>query len=99
MSVTVNIYYTGRDGAARAFAEEMEQSGIAARVRAEAGCERYAYFYPADDPETVLLIDRWTDQGAIDLHHKSPMMQEIAQLREKYHLRMRVERYTELPDK
>ena len=98
MAITVNIYYTGKNGAARAFAEEMEQSGIAARVRAEAGCERYAYFYPADDPETVLLIDRWTDQAAIDLHHKTQTMQEIAQLRVKYHLKMRVERYTELSE-
>jgi len=49
-----------------------------------------------DDPETVLLIDRWRDQAAIDFHHKSPMMAQIAQLREKYRLRLRVERYTDL---
>jgi quinol monooxygenase YgiN len=27
---------------------------------------RYQYFQPLDDPETVLLIDSWTDQAAID---------------------------------
>ena len=27
MSITVNLYYTGKNGSARAFAEEMEQSG------------------------------------------------------------------------
>ncbi len=51
---------------------------------------------PLDDPETVLLIDRWRDQQALDAHHKSEMMEEIAALRKKYALRMRVERYTEL---
>ena len=49
-----------------------------------------------DDPETVLLIDQWKDQVALDIHHKSPMMKEIAKLRDKYHLRLRVERYTEM---
>ncbi len=93
MSITVNIYYTGRDGSARKFAEEMVSSGIVEEVRAEEGNLGYAYFFPMEDPETVLLIDRWRDQAAIDLHHKSPMMEKIAALREKYHLRMRVERY------
>ena len=44
-------------------------------------------------PETVLLIDIWKDQASIDRHHASPMMGKIAQLREKYDLHMRAERY------
>lgn len=95
MSITVNLYYTGKDGSARKFAEEMVSSGIVADVRAEEGNLRYEYFFPMDDPETVLLIDKWRDQAALDFHHKSPMMGRIAALREKYHLRLRVERYTE----
>lgn len=93
MSIVVNLYYTGVNGNARKFAEEMERSGTADRIRAESGNQRYAYFFPMDDPETVLLIDMWKDQQAIDLHHASPMMDTIAQLREKYDLHMRVERY------
>lgn len=96
MSITVNIYYTGRNGSARKFAEEMTESGIVADVRTEDGNERYEYFFPMNDPETVLLIDKWHDQHAIDAHHKSEMMKKIAALREKYKLKMRVERFTEI---
>lgn len=95
MSITVNLYYTGKDGNARKFAEEMVASGVVAAIRAEEGNERYEYFFPMEDPETVLLIDRWKDQQALDFHHKSPMMTQIAQLREKYKLRLRVERYVD----
>lgn len=95
MSITVNIYYTGKDDNAKKFAEEMVSSGLVDAVRAEEGNERYAYFFPMDDPQTVLLIDRWRDQAALDIHHKTEMMQKIAALREKYHLRMRVERFVE----
>ena len=97
MSITVNLYYSGKDGSARAFAEEMVASGIVNLVRAEEGNERYEYFFPMEDPETVLLIDRWRDQAALDAHHKSPMMKDIARLRDKYHLRLRVERYADEP--
>ena len=93
MPITINIYYAGKNGSARAFATEMTESGVVDRIRAEAGNIRYAYLFPMNDPETVLLIDSWTDQAAIDVHHQSPMMQEIIRLREKYDLHMRVERY------
>ena len=93
MSITVNIYYRGKGGSARRFAEEMEKSGTAALIRSEEGNLRYEYFFPMNDAETVLLIDSWRDQSAIDLHHASPMMQTITELREKYALHMTVERF------
>ena len=91
--ITVNLYYKGTNGNARAFVEEMESSGIAEAIRAEEGNLRYEYFQPMGDPETVLLIDSWTDQAAIDAHHASLMMKQLAELREKYDLHMTVERY------
>ena len=51
----------------------------------------------------MLLIDQWRDQDAIDAHHASPMMAQIAALREKYDLHMKVERFVSddsaLPEK
>ena len=91
--ITLNLYYTGKNGCARAFAEEMVRSGIVTSIRAEDGNLRYEYFFPMNDPETVLLIDSWRDQTALDKHHESRMMAQIAALREKYDLHMKVERY------
>ena len=94
MSLTINIYYIGKNGSARKFAEEMTEKGIVDDIRAEKGNIKYEYFFPKDDNETVLLIDCWEDERALDIHHKSPMMKQIAELREKYKLKMRVEQYT-----
>lgn len=93
MSITVNLYYTGENGNALKFAQEMESSGTAEAIRREEGNLRYEYFIPMQDKETVLLIDSWESQQALDVHHASPMMQTIAALRDKYDLHMRVERY------
>ena len=93
MSITINIYYTGKNGNARKFADEMIESGTVNKIHQETGNLRYEYFQPFDNPETILLIDQWTEQSAIDKHHASPMMQTIMRLREKYDLKMKVERY------
>ena len=93
MPITINLRYAGKNGSALAFAREMIESGTVEKIRAEEGNLRYEYYRSIEDPETVLLIDSWRDQKAIDAHHASPMMQTIAALREKYDLHMTVERY------
>lgn len=93
MAITVNIYYSGVNGNARKFAEEMVSSGVVSDIRAEDGNLRYEYFFPMNDKEMVLLIDSWKDPHSIDVHHASPMMAKITELREKYDLHMQVERY------
>ena len=93
MSILVHIYYTGIDGNAKKFAQEMIESGIVNDIRAEEGNLKYDYFFPIDDEETVLLIDKWTNLEALDIHHKSSMMTKIAELRNKYKLKMKVERF------
>ena len=93
MAITVNIYYTGKQGSAKKFVEEMISSGVVKDIRAEEGNVKYEYFYAVEEEETVLLVDSWVDQEAIDKHHASLMMEQITLLREKYDLHMKVERY------
>lgn len=95
MVLTVNIYYKGKDEAAIAFAKEMIESEIVAEIRSKEGNLKYEYFLPIENKETVLLIDQWANQEALDLHHQSPTMQKILDLRKKYNLVMEVERYIE----
>ena len=101
--ITIHIHYTGHNGSARKFAEEMLSSKTVEQIRAESGNLGYNYYLSLDEPETLLLIDSWRDQASIDAHHASPMMQKIADLREKYDLKMKVERFVSdeggIPDK
>lgn len=92
-AITVHIYYTGENGSAKAFVKEMLTSGLVDEIRKEKGNRRYEYFFSVEDEETVLLVDSWDNQEAIDLHHSSSIMGQIMELRIKYHLHMKVERY------
>ena len=93
MSITMQLYYTGKNGSASLFVKEMEESGIADKTRQQAGNLAYNYYQSLSDPETILLVDTWQDQEALDVHHASTMMQDILDLREKYGLTVRAERY------
>ena len=99
--ITIHITYSGTNGNARKFAEEMMARGVVAEIRNEPGNLRYDYFLPFDDQESVLLIDQWENQEALDVHHHLPLMQTIIELREKYNLTMKVERFlsdSEIPE-
>lgn len=97
MSFTMNLYYTGKGDSAQKFVQEMESRGIADQIRQQPGNLRYEYFQPLNDPHTILLIDSWESQEALDADHDSPMMAELAKLRDKYNLHMHAERF--IPDR
>ena len=46
MAITVNLRYTGKKGAAQAFAHEMISSGTVEKIRAEKGNLCYEYYLP-----------------------------------------------------
>lgn len=74
----------------------MNSKGIVEAIKKEEGNLRYDYFYPINDYESVVLIDSWKNQEALDIHHQLSLMKEISALREKYDLHMEVEKYQQI---
>lgn len=94
MTLTINILYKGKDS--KKFAKEMTEKGIVDRIRAQKGNIRYEYYQSLEREDEILLVDIWQSQEALDIHHQSPMMTEIMQLREKYDVRMEVHKYQKI---
>lgn len=76
----------------------MISSGLVNAIRNEEGNLRYEYFFPLKEDGSVLLIDSWVNQEALDKHHHLPLMEDIKRLREKYDLHMEVEKYQVIND-
>ena len=95
--LTVIIKYMGKDNNPKKFMEEMINRGIVAAIRKEKGNIRYEYFLPIDD-NSVILIDSWENQEALDIHHHLPLMKTISDLRSKYDLHMEVDKYISIED-
>lgn len=53
----LSVKYTARPGGGEKFVREITDSGILDAVRAEDGCISYDYYFSAESPDTVLLIE------------------------------------------
>jgi quinol monooxygenase YgiN len=44
----------------------------------EQGCEQYELFRSVDDPEKVVLLERWTSQALLDRHREAERTRNAA---------------------
>jgi quinol monooxygenase YgiN len=45
---------------------------LAERSQPEEGCLAYAVHRAADDPRTIVMVERWTSREALDAHFQQP---------------------------
>jgi quinol monooxygenase YgiN len=50
---------------------------LAARTLEEEGCHRFDVYLVEDRDDAVVLVERWADQEAIDLHMKMPYTEDF----------------------
>ena len=50
-------------------------SEIVAGTRADDGCESYGFYADIIDPETIVSVEIWRDQAALDAHMSHPHTQ------------------------
>ena len=95
MSICINVMYRGEAGAARAFADEMLAAGTVDAIRAMPGNICYDYCQPIENPDAILLIDRWESQSTLDAYYRSPLLEKVVSTREKYGLKLHIQRFTD----
>lgn len=86
------VKYTAKPGGREKFVREITASGILNTVRAEDGCEGYDYYFSAESPDTVLLIEKWVSPEQQEAHLQSAHMAELMRIKEKYILNTAVEK-------
>ena len=96
--ITILIRYKGKNDNAKKYVEDMLRLGYVDLIRSEEGNLSYQCFFPACEDGSVLLVDSWINQEALDKHHKLPIMKKIIELREKYDLHMEVNKYQQIID-
>ena len=64
MAFILNVTYTMKPGLRAEFLREVSEHGIQKAVLAEEGCLQYQYFEAVDEPDKLLLVEKWTLAGA-----------------------------------
>jgi quinol monooxygenase YgiN len=65
-------------GRARDFASAFKI--LQARVRHEDGCEQYELLQSLDDPDKLIMLERWASQALLDAHMEAERIRNPAQL-------------------
>ena len=92
-TVVLNVEYFMKPGGAKAFVQEITDTGLLAEILSHEGCLRYEYFLPVEG-ENLLLVERWTDADALAKHAAAPCMAKVRELKEKYATDTKLEKYT-----
>ena len=89
----INVIYTMKPGKRDAFLAEIAACGVQQAVRKENGCLQYDYFASVDSPDLLLLLEKWTDLNAQELHLTQPHMTQIAPIKQRCVQHMSLEKY------
>ena len=84
MKQFVEVHYFVKAGMRQAFYDAIMQSGIAAASRAEAGNEKYDYYFDPENENELLLLEIWRDAEAVRLHGETPHFKALAALKAEY---------------
>lgn len=84
MTLGVNVTYTMQPGKRQAYLDALGKLGLPRLVQQEEGCLAYDYYLDAQDPDRLLLVERWTDRAAQQVHLTQPHMTAAMALKGDY---------------
>ena len=92
-NIILHVYYRCKSGVAQDFVRAIKDSGVQTLVRAEDGCIQYDYHLSLEEPDTVVLLEKWRDSEALAAHLAQPHMETLRELKSRFALDTRLERY------
>ena len=82
--LTWNVTYHCKPGQRDAFYKALCDLGVRANSLTEAGNVKYDYFFAAEAPDDLLLVETWTDPAFQDAHCKSVFFAKLQALKARY---------------
>lgn len=92
---TLNVIYHVKPGMTDDFIEALYAENIGGISKSEDGCEGYDYFVSLEDEDTVLLIEHWRDDAALEAHSKAPHFAVMQAIKEQFVESTEIRKYNE----
>ena len=89
----LNVTYIMKPGMREEFLRRLEEGGLRKTILGEAGCLGYDYYRSAEDGDVLLLVERWTDRQAQQLHLQQPHMALVRAAKDACVAETRLEQY------
>ena len=93
MKLFVEVHYQVKPRKREEFYRKIQEQGIDTDSRAEAGNIKYDYYYAIDDPDSICLIEAWTDGEAQIAHGSTAHYAKLTALKNEYVVKAEVLKY------
>ena len=92
--LTWNVTYHCKEGQRHAFYQALCDLGVRSNSRAEAGNCRYDYFFAAEAPDDLLLVESWTDAACQQAHCETEVFAKLQKLKAQFCESVDIEKFT-----
>lgn len=82
--LTWNVTYHCKSGQREAFYQALCALEVRANSLGEAGNVKYDYFFDAQDPDALLLVETWTEPALQDAHCKTERFAALQALKAQH---------------
>ncbi len=79
-----NVCYRCKNGVRAEFYQALCSQKIREKTLGEAGCVRYDFFFDAQDPDVLLLVEIWTDHESQNTHRQTKTCHQLQVLKAEY---------------
>ncbi|MBO5556917.1 MAG: antibiotic biosynthesis monooxygenase [Oscillospiraceae bacterium] len=92
--LTWNVTYHCKQGQREAFYQALCALGIRDNSRAEAGNLRYDYFFAAEAPDDLLLVESWTCPECQKAHCETALFARLQEIKAQYCTGVEIEKFS-----
>ena len=97
--IIARVYYTALPGKREAFVKRLFDEGLPQASRAEEGNISYEYGFDPENPDGVLLMERWKDNDAVLKHQTMPHFKRTGEVKAEYIAKTEIQKYLAEPTK
>ena len=80
--VVLNVIYKAVSENLEEFLEAVYTEGLDEASRNEEGNIKYDYYFPADNGDELLLVEKWRDEAAFEQHKSEPHFKRLGELKD-----------------
>lgn len=82
--LTLNVTYHCKSGQRDAFYQALCDLGVREVSIHEEGCLRYDYFYAAEHPNDLLLVETWADLATHEAHRSTETFAKLQAMKPQF---------------
>ena len=91
--LTWNVTYHCKKGQREAFYRAVCDLGVRANSRTEEGNRRYDYYFAAEAPDDLLLVETWTEPALQQAHCATEIFARLQALKAEYCESVEIEKF------